>query len=40
LWDLDLLGLTGLEFLIVGIADDNWLAGASNDYKQLVDARK
>jgi hypothetical protein len=31
LGDLDLFGLTSLELLIVGIADNNWFASTSND---------
>lgn len=36
LGDLDLLGLAILEFFVVGVADDDWLAAASNDWKVLA----
>ena len=32
LWNLDLLGLTGLELFVVRVTDDNWLAGSCDDY--------
>lgn len=35
-WDLDLLGLGGLEFLVTWVADNDWLARTSNDYDILV----
>jgi len=40
LGDFDLLSLTSLELLIVGIADDNWLARTSNDWEMLVTTLK
>ena len=36
LWNLNLLSLTLLELLIIGVADDDWLSGASNNYVALV----
>lgn len=32
LGDLDLLGLGGLELLVIGVANDNGLAAACNDW--------
>lgn len=38
--DLDLLSLTGLEFLITRVADNDWLARTSNDCEMLVSILK
>ena len=35
LGNLDLLGLASLEFLITGIADDDWLAVTGDDCKNV-----
>jgi hypothetical protein len=36
LWDLDLLGLAGLELLVIGVTDDDGPARASDNYEMLV----